>query len=73
METNTDVVVLAEPLGLDERRGIFAKVRLQEGRKKFLLEFFLWAADWIAIVDYAIALHNELAGVAAEPEPAVSS
>jgi hypothetical protein len=34
METNTDFVVLAEPFGLDDRRDILAKIRLQGGRQK---------------------------------------
>ena len=34
METNTDLVVLAEPFGLDDRPDILAKIRLQGGAQK---------------------------------------
>jgi hypothetical protein len=36
MDTNAVIVVLAEPVGLDDRRDIFGEIVLQEVRQNFL-------------------------------------
>ncbi len=47
METNTDVIVLAEPLGLDERRDILAKTQLQGGGAKKISGGIFSLGGWL--------------------------